>query len=71
MNKSNNQFSLHDHYENGYNAFSRAEQNKKGHWFAVANKLKPNTTPAREWQRGYDKAYLSNLEKLNGNGAEA
>ena len=70
MNKSNNQFSLHDHYENGYNAFSRAEQNKKGHWFAVANKLKPKTTPAREWQRGYNKAYLDNLEKLNGNGAK-
>jgi hypothetical protein len=62
--------SLQDHYTNGYNAFFRAEQNKKGHWFAVVNKLKPNTTPAREWQRGYDKAYLSNLEKLNGNGAK-
>jgi hypothetical protein len=68
--KHNNQFSLHDHYESGYKSFFRAEQNKKGHWFAIANRLKPNTTPAREWQRGWDKAYLDNLEKLNGNGAK-
>ena len=68
--KHNNQFSLHDHFENGYKAFFHAEQNKKGYWFPVANKLKPNTTPAREWQRGWDKAYLDNLEKLNGNGAK-
>jgi len=56
--KQNNQFSLHDHYENGYKSFSNVEQSENGYWFVVANKLKPNTTPAKEWQRGWNDAYF-------------
>lgn len=69
--KQNNQPSLHDHFQNGYKAFFHAEQNKKGNWFSVANRLKPNTTPAREWERGWNKAYFENLEKFNEDGATA
>ena len=66
MNKPSN--NLQDHFENGYSSFSRAVQGKKGFWFTVANQLKNNTTPAREWQRGYDTAYFDNLKGVKGNG---
>ena len=32
----------------------------------VANPMKKDTTPYREWQRGWEAAYFKNLEKLNG-----
>jgi hypothetical protein len=66
MKKQNN--NLQDHYQNGYSAFSRAIQGKNGFWFLSSNPLKKNTTPAREWQRGYNAAYFDNLKGVTGNG---
>jgi hypothetical protein len=51
--------------DEGYKAFSKVEQ-RNGKYHQVANKLKNNTTPHREWQRGWNTAYFDNLEKLNG-----
>ena len=51
--------------DEGYEAFRKVEQ-RKGHYHQVANRRKKDTTPYREWQRGWDKAYFENLEKLNG-----
>jgi hypothetical protein len=42
----------------GYKAFATPEQ--------MSCPFKINTVQAREWQRGYDKAYFDNLEKLRG-----
>ena len=65
MNKS-----LNEHFEDGYAAFKHVQiYNNKFH--AVANPLKKNTTPYREWQRGWNTAYFKNLEKLNGSGARS
>ena len=58
---------LAKNYLDGYEAFRRVEQ-RKGRYHQVANRLKKDTTPYREWQRGWDKAYFDNLEKLNGLG---
>ena len=48
---------LVDNFNAGYVAFSRVERfesNRFGRRFRqVANPLKPNTTPWREWQRGW------------------
>lgn len=51
--------------DEGYEAFRKVEQ-RKGHYHQVANRLKKDTTPYREWQRGWNAAYFENLEKLNG-----
>ena len=65
MNKS-----LTEHFEDGYAAFKKVQiYNNKFH--AVANPLKKDTTPYREWQRGWNSAYFKNLEKLNGSGARS
>jgi len=64
MNKS-----LANNFEDGYQAFNMVERrNRKYH--VVANRLKKDTTPYREWQRGWNAAYFENLEKLNGHGAK-
>ncbi len=67
MNKS-----LADSFKAGYKAFSRADKRdtvKYGtRWHQVANPMKKNTTPYREWQRGWEAAYFKNLEKQNGLG---
>ena len=61
---------LAENFNAGYKAFSRADLRdtvKYGmRWHQVANPMKPNTTPYREWQRGWEAAYFKNLEKLNG-----
>jgi hypothetical protein len=65
MNKS-----LTEHFEDGYDAFKRV-QIRKNKFHAVANPLKKDTTPYREWQRGWNSAYFKNLEKFNGSGARS
>ncbi len=57
MNKS-----LDKNYRDGYGAFSKTEM-RKGKHHIVANPLKKNTTPYREWQRGWNAAYFDNLKK--------
>ena len=64
MNKS-----LAKNFEEGYQAFSMVERKNKC-YHVVANRLKKDTTPYREWERGWNAAYFENLEKLNGHGAE-
>ena len=67
MNKS-----LANNFTAGYEAFSRVEQfdsKRFGKLYRqVANPMKKDTTPYREWQRGWEAAYFKNLEKLNGLG---
>ena len=63
---------LADTFNAGYVAFGRVEQfdSKRfgKRYRQVANPMKKNTTPYREWQRGWDAAYFKNLERLNGLG---
>jgi hypothetical protein len=56
-------------YNNGYEAFTSVKQ-----WtrkvddatiIVTACPFKKHTMQAREWQRGYNKAYFDNLEKLH------
>lgn len=56
-------------YNKGYEAFSSVKQ-----WtrkvddatiIVTACPFKEHTMQAREWQRGYSKAYFDNLEKLH------
>ena len=56
-------------YNKGYEAFSSVKQ-----WtrkvddatiIVTASPFKEHTMQAREWQRGYNKAYFDNLEKLH------
>ena len=54
--------SLDKNYRDGYGAFSKTEM-RKGKHHIVANPLKKNTTPYREWQRGWNAAYFDNLKK--------
>ena len=61
MNKS-----LAETYRAGYDAFSRTEVRKGKYHHVVANPMKKNTTPWREWQRGWEAAYFKNLENKNG-----
>ena len=56
---------LDQNYKDGYQSFSRTEK-RNTRYHVVANPLKKNTTPWREWQRGGEAAYFDNLEKLNG-----
>tara|TARA_R100001079_G_C4426642_1_gene142223 strand:+ start:680 stop:853 length:174 start_codon:yes stop_codon:yes gene_type:complete len=51
---------LADDYNNGYKAFSKVVKVGK-HYHVLANPNRKNTTSAKEWQRGWDKAYLDNL----------
>ena len=64
--------SLAKNFEDGYRAFNMIERRKTSkygpRYHQVANPLKPNTTPYREWQRGWEAAYFEILEKLNGTG---
>jgi len=63
----NNSLALN--FQQGFEAFSRIEQRgnptfgKRYH--QVANPLKPDTTPHREWQRGWNAAYFEQLERAN------
>tara|TARA_X000001382_G_C3116005_1_gene161570 strand:+ start:595 stop:795 length:201 start_codon:yes stop_codon:yes gene_type:complete len=59
---------LADNYKEGYDAFSRVVIRKGKYHHVVANPMKKNTTPYKEWQRGWEAAYFKNLEKLNGLG---
>jgi len=56
---------LADDFKRGYIAFSRAEKRdtvKYGmRWHQIANPMRKNTTSAKEWQRGWNKAYMDNL----------
>ena len=47
-------------YQQGYYAFSRG-------W--LANQYNPESVAGKEWQRGFDRAYFDNLDKINGNQA--
>ena len=57
-------------FKKGYEAF--INPNQRTRWvndaivIITACPFKKNTPQAREWQRGYDKAYFDNLEKLHG-----
>ena len=57
---------LAKNFSDGYEAFSRVVQRENDFFHQVANPMKENTTPYREWQRGWEAAYFDNLEKLNG-----
>ena len=63
---------LADNFNAGYKAFGRVEQFESKRFGKrhrqVANPMKSNTTPYREWQRGWNAAYFNNLGKLNGLG---
>jgi hypothetical protein len=61
---------LADNYNDGYRSFSKVER-RNGRFHIVANPFKKNTTPYREWQRGWNKAYLENMEQLNGLGTRS
>jgi hypothetical protein len=58
---------LAKNYLDGYKAFMRVDR-RNGRFHVVANPLKKNTTPYREWQRGWDAAYFKYLEKQHGLG---
>jgi hypothetical protein len=63
---------LADNFNAGYVAFSRVQEFESTRfgkrYRQVANPMKKNTTPYREWQRGWEAAYFKNLEQLNGLG---
>lgn len=61
---------LADNYADGYKSFGKVER-RKNRFHIVANPFRPNTTSHREWQRGWNKAYLENLEKQNGHTARS
>ena len=52
---------LADDYKRGYESFSKTEL-RKGFHHIVANPMRKNTTSAKEWQRGWNKAYEDNLK---------
>ena len=62
--------SLVKNFEDGYKAFGKVEEFKSKRYGTrnrqIANPLKKDTTPYREWQRGWEAAYFKNLEKRNG-----
>jgi len=70
MNKS-----LADNFAAGFKAFGRVEEFRSPRFGTryrqVANPMKKNTTPWREWQRGWEAAYFTNLEKQNGLGTRS
>mgnify|MGYP001434724003 CR=1 FL=1 len=70
MNKS-----LAKNFEEGYEAFSKVQEFKSKHYGILyrqmPNPMRKNTTPYREWQRGWEAAYFKNLEKLNELGARS
>ena len=47
-------------FDQGYYAFSRG-------W--LSNQYDPDSNAGKEWQRGFDRAYFDNLNKINGNKA--
>lgn len=52
-----------DNYQLGFDAFRKIDKSGKyPHVFTNPNR--PNTTPYREWERGFNAAYFKNLEKL-------
>jgi hypothetical protein len=59
---------LANDYRRGYDAFSHVEERKNKRfgvrYHQVANPMRKNTTSAKEWQRGWNKAYLDNLKAL-------
>ena len=61
---------LADNFKAGYVAFSRVQEFESlrfgKRYRQVANPMKKNTTPYREWQRGWEAAYFKNLEQVNG-----
>jgi hypothetical protein len=52
-----------DNYQRGFDAFSKVDRSGK-YPYVFANPNRPNTTPYREWERGFNAAYFKNLEKL-------
>ena len=67
---------LDEHFVAGYKAFSQVDERETKRfgvrYHQMPNPLKPNGkythTAHREWQRGWNTAYFTNLEKLNGLG---
>jgi|TARA_R100000773_G_C4221262_1_gene120332 hypothetical protein len=57
---------LADDFRRGYEAFSRVEEKKSKRfgvcYHQVANPMRKNTTSAKEWQRGWNQAYVENLK---------
>jgi hypothetical protein len=62
---------LADSFKEGYEAFSRVVVRKGKYRHVAANPMKKNTTPYKEWQRGWEAAYFKNLEKQNGLGTRS
>jgi hypothetical protein len=58
--KSERSAPLKIQWQQGYYAFTRG-------W--LANQYNPISVAGKEWQRGFDRGYFDNLEKLNGNQA--
>ena len=59
---------LANDYKRGYDAISHDEERKNKRfgvrYHQVANPMRKNTTSAKEWQRGWNTAYLDNLKAL-------
>lgn len=54
---------LKDCYEAGYSAFSKTEPRGK-YKHIRTNPLRKHTVQYREWERGYNCAYMDNLERV-------
>ena len=49
-------------FEQGWQAFKKGD---------LGNPYEVNTQPHRDWEFGFNKAYFSNLERINGKTKEA
>jgi hypothetical protein len=57
---------LMKNFKDGYEAFKRVDKRRiggKSYFHVVANPMKKNTTPYREWQRGWEAGYFESLMK--------
>ena len=57
---------LMKNFKDGYEAFKKVEKRrvgKRSYFHVVANPMKKNTTPYREWQRGWEAGYFESLMK--------
>lgn len=70
LKKQNDPPPVSPNFDMGYEAFITPHQRTRRVNDAIviitACPFKKNTPQAREWQRGYNKAYFDNLEKLHG-----
>jgi hypothetical protein len=55
--KSERSAPLRIQFEQGYKAFRHG-------W--LVNQYEPSSVAGKEWQRGFDRGYFDNIERLNG-----